>query len=172
MTTTPALFFRWDGHAMVPYGRFAWQAEKSFKPGLTYRLTSADEASSQTRRHYFAAVREAWINLPEHTAGEFPTPEHLRKWALIRTGFCNKQTWVVPTRQEAERMATAMEQVNEAFAIVTVKGCTVTRYTAKSQAGGKMGRREFQKSKQAVLDYLAAMIETTPEALAEAGKAA
>ena len=171
MSLPPPIYFIWDGDAMVPMARFSRLAESSFTSGQAYKMMVADEASSQTRRHFFACVKEAWANLPEALALEYATPEHLRKRALILTGFCNEQVWVVPSNAEAVRTAAALRKLDE-FAVVVVRENTVRALTAKSQAGGKMGRAEFQRSKTSVLDYLAKLINTTPEALNEAGRAA
>jgi hypothetical protein len=171
MSLPPPIYFIWDGETMQPMARFARIAEAAFERGRAYKMMIADEASSQTRRHFFACVREAWANLPEALALEYPTPEHLRKRALILTGFCDEQIWAVPSPAEATRTAAALRKLDE-FAVVVVKDNTVRALIAKSQASGRMGRAEFQKSKTAVLDYLAKLIDTTPEALKDAGRAA
>jgi hypothetical protein len=59
------------------------------------------------------------------------------------------------------------------FAIVTATGATVTVWTAKSQSVKAMGGKDFQVSKQAVLDVIADLIGVSPETLSrEAGQAA
>lgn len=171
MSTPPPIYFSWDGHALLPLDRFSRLAEQSFTSGHAYRMIVDEERSTASHRQYFAAIREAWANLPEPLAAQFLTPDHLRKWALVRTGFCNKQIWSVPSRAEAVRTAAALRQVDE-FSVVVNDKTTITRLTAKSQAYSKMGRREFQQSKEAVLDYLAKLIDTTPDELLKAGRAA
>jgi hypothetical protein len=173
MTRIPAIPMVWDGHAMQPMDRFARLAESSYTAGHAYRMIVEEERERSVASHkqYFAAVNEAWQNLPQPWAQQFSTPEHLRKWALIRTGFCHQQIWSVPSHAEAVRTALAFRQADP-FAVVVVEGHTLTRLTAKSQAGAKMGRKEFEASKTAVLDYLANLIEVTPDELLQAGKAA
>lgn len=171
MSLPPPLYWTWTGREMVPLDRFLRLAEQSFERGRAYKLMVAEEASSQSRRHYFACIREAWENLPEALALQYASPEHLRKRALILTGFCNEQVWSVPTNAEAVRTMRVLRQADE-FAVVVVRGNSLRLLTAKSQANGKMSRREFAQSKTAVLDYLAKLIDTTPEQLKEAGRAA
>jgi hypothetical protein len=107
-------------------------------------------------------VGEAWSNLPEYLADEFPTPDDLRKWALIRTGFCDIQK---VTGNKLLRFKGYSVVTTDADGVTTIR-------TARSQSFASMGKKEFEASKTAVLDYLAAMINVTPEDLMKAGKAA
>lgn len=170
--TTP-LTFRWEGDSFVPANRFmANRADQEFVIGQTYRLVEHHERSGESHRHYFAALHEAWQNLPEKAAERFPTSEHFRKFALIKTGHYDKEILVATTPEEARKFAAFLKPIDE-FAIVTVEGCTVSRYTPKSQSLRAMGKKDFQKSKQDVLDYAASLIGVEPEQLkAEAGRAA
>ena len=47
--------------------------------------------------------------------------------------------------------------------MVTVEGCIVTRYTAKSQSYRAMGKQTFEASKRAVLDVIADMLGVTAD---------
>ena len=59
------------------------------------------------------------------------------------------------------------------YAIVTVSGPVVRKFTAKSQSISAMGKKDFQASKQAVLDFLSGSIGVDTGTLAEnAGRAA
>lgn len=139
----------------TPDGRWSSRlAERSRTSSRAYRLIVAAERSAASHRHYMAAVGEAWANLPERLVEHFPTPHHLRKWALIKTGHCHIEK-IVGKRRVA---------VN-GYSVVVVDGPVTTVYTAKSQAVSSMGKTEFQASKEAVLDYLAKLIETTPDQL-------
>lgn len=165
MTAIPAMVFDWDGEAMRP--RHPRVADRHFVIGETYRLAVQEERSNASHGHYFAALAEAHTNLPEEWAERLPTPEHLRRYALIRSGFADSQTFVASSKAEAVRLAAFLRPVDE-FAIVTVEGSTVTRYTAKSQSYRAMGKADFQASKDAVLSIAAAMIGVTTQALSEA----
>ncbi|MBD9519326.1 hypothetical protein IB262_05385 [Ensifer sp. ENS02] len=148
--------FRWTGEELVPVNR-RWQslADRHLVVGEEYYLAEHNDRSMNTHRHYFASVAEAWRNLPEHFAG-LPfteSAEHLRAYALIRTGYCDAHTIVCSSKAEASRMAAFIRPI-DGFSIVDVKEATVTRYVAKSQSMKAMDKQEFQQSKAAVLDFL------------------
>lgn len=150
------LMFRWTGEELVPVNR-RWQslADRYLVVGEEYYLAEHNDRSMNTHRHYFASVAEAWRNLPEHFAG-LPfteSAEHLRAYALIRTGYCDAHTVVCSSKAEASRMAAFIRPI-DGFSIVDVKEATVTRYVAKSQSMKAMDKQEFQQSKVAVLDFL------------------
>jgi hypothetical protein len=150
-----------------------WQrlADKEYVVGQSYALEEIQERSPASHRAYFAAVNEAWANLPEHLAEEFPTADHLRRHALIRTGYADKQTVACATLAEALRWAAVVRSI-DTYAIVEVSGTVVTRWTAQSQSYRSMKREVFQASKEAVLDYLAELIGVTGDELAQQGQAA
>lgn len=173
MSRPQPITFRWDGEAMTPATPFmARLADKTFVIGENYRLTEEHERSAASHRHLFAAIHDAWMNLPEEMADRFPTSESLRKWALIKAGYRDERTFVASSRAEALRLAAFVRPTDD-FAIVTATGATVTIWTAKSQSVKAMGGKAFQASKQAVLDVIADLIGVSPETLSrEAGRAA
>jgi len=159
MITTPILF-SWDGEAMHPANStHAKLCDEQFIIGQRYRLVELNERSTASHNHYFAALATAWGNLPEHLIDIYPTPDHLRKFALIKCGYYNSSQIVVASEAEARRIATFMRPFDE-FAVIRAACKVVTVYTAKSQKLAAMGRQEFQKSKQDVLDYVASLINT------------
>lgn len=163
----------WQGDAFTPANGF-WSrlCDKLFVVGERYSLAEHHERSGNSHRHFFAAVHEAWTNLPEDQAERFPTSEHMRKTALIRTGFRNERSLVASSNAEALRIASFLRPIDE-YAIVIVKGCVVIEYTAKSQSMKAMGKADFQASKQAVLDWCADLVGITAEELnANAARAA
>lgn len=166
--STPPIPFMWDGEAMRPLPRFVQRADDAFGIGAVYVLSEVLERSSVSHRHFFAMVREAWRNLPEDRAAQFPNEEALRKHALISVGYCDVQTFVCKFKTEAQRLAATLAQAAGEYAIIAVNDKVVTRYTAKSQDTRAMQGPEFQASKSAVLDYLADMIGVEPRALEHA----
>lgn len=62
-------------------------ASREYIVGQVYFLEHREERSSASHAHYFACVADAWMNLPDALAERFPTPEALRKYALIMTGY-------------------------------------------------------------------------------------
>lgn len=150
--------------ATTPYGEK--RADEQYVIGERYRLTEWHDRSEVTHAHQFAWLAEAWRNLPERYAMEpwAQTPEHLRKYSLIRCGFCKTDTYACGSKAEAERWARNLRPLDE-YTIVTVQGTTVYRYSAESQAHRAMGAKRFQQSKQAILEFIAGLLEVDPSEL-------
>jgi len=165
------LAFEWNGDAMVPLRQCARMANKEFVVREVYRLAIHEERSANSHNHYFAALHEAWQNLPEGTAERFPTEDHFRKWCLIKAGYRDERTIVASSKAEAQRIAAFVKPMDE-FAVVVVKEATVIVATAKSQSVRAMGKKEFQESKQAVLEIAAEMTGLSPEMLTQPRRAA
>jgi hypothetical protein len=163
MTAIPMI---WTGETMEPLGE-TWRrrADKRFVVGQKYLIDPDEERSEASHRQFFAAVREAWMNLPDRFADAFPTETHLRKHALIRCGFRDETSILCASKAEALRVAAFVKSSDE-YAIVTVQGALVTRWTAKSQSQKAMGKAQFQESKDKVLDWIAKLIGTDTQTLA------
>lgn len=172
MSAAPVTYI-WTGEAMAPAGPgFARMCDRQFTVGERYRLEQCSERSEASHRHYFASLHDAWLNLPEDLSERFQTSEHLRKFALCKCGYADQRQIVCASKAEAQRVAAFIKPMDE-YAIVTASEAVVTVYTAKSQSMRAMGKAEFQKSKDDVLNYVASLIGTTPGTLAQnAGKAA
>ena len=168
----PFVLMRWTGHHFEPLPRDRSACLAQYEVGRVYRMTEHQDRSTKSHDHYFASLAEAWENLPERIVARVPTPEHLRKFCLIRTGFADSRTLVASSKAEALRLAAFLRPMDE-FAIVTVEGATVTVWTARSQSMKAMERAVFQDSKTKVLDYVASLIGTDPGTLSrETGRAA
>jgi len=163
MSAAPILF-QWTGEAMAPHPRFRRECDASFVVGENYRLAVQEHRSQANHNHYFAAIQEAWMNLPDLMAERFPTTEHLRKYALIKAGYRDERSIVCNSKAEAQRIAAFIKPMDE-FAVVTTHEAVVTVWTAKSQSKAAMGKQVFQESKNKVLDVLAEMIGVQPETL-------
>ncbi len=146
-------------------------ANKEFVVHEVYRLAIHEDRSATSHNHFFAALNDAWLNLPEEISERFPSAEHLRKWCLIKAGYRDERTIVASSKAEAKRIAAFVKPMDD-FAVVVVKEATVIVATAKSQSVRAMGRKEFQESKQAVLEIAAEMIGRSPEMLAQPGRRA
>lgn len=168
MTTGRPIAFNWDGEAMVPvHPRLA---DKEYVVGERYMLAPFEPRSVASHNHEFAWLQAAWENLPEELAEQFPTPTHLRRYALIRAGYSDSHSLVCASKAEALRLAAFIRPMDE-FAIVTVNGCVVNRFTAKSQSKRAMGKQVFQDSKTKIMEIVAQMIGVAPEQLREASAA-
>lgn len=154
---TAPLPFQWDGEAMIPKRGFAAKCDEEFIVGETYALVPHEERSMRSHRHYFACVRTAWLSLPEALAGDLPTPEHLRKFALIKAGYCDQERFACASNRDAIK-ASATIQTKDDFALIDISGKVVTIWTAKSQSVKAMGKEAFNESKAAVLELLESLI--------------
>ena len=162
----PVFLYEGDGEFKAD-ARFHWQCDQDFTVGERYRMDVVEERSAVSHSHYFATVNEAWNNLREDHSKRFPTPEHLRKWALIQCHYCHAAPKVFSTKQDA-LTAAAMIRAADHYSVINVHDNIVTVYTAESQSYKAMGKDRFQASKTAVLELLASMIEVTPKQLEKA----
>lgn len=153
---------------MVP--RSPRLADQAYVVGETYLLTAYEQRSAKTHKHEFAWLRGAWENLPEDLADLYPTPEHLRKRALIDAGFYHENVIDAGTKAAALRVA-AYIRASDDFKLVIVRGPLVLVREAKSQSMRAMGKKDFQASKTAILDLISTMIGVAPAQL-EAAEAA
>lgn len=158
--------YTWAGDGFTPLPRFAKACDKEFVVGQRYHMEAIEERSAVSHRHYFAAIHDAWLNLPEGEAERFPSSEHLRKWALIKAGFADERSVVCASNAEANRIA-AFIRPFDGYGVVVVREATVKVYSAQSQSLKAMGKVEFQRSKQAVLDIVAALIGVDAKALSQ-----
>lgn len=125
--------------------------------GEVHGWQMAEHRSAKSHDHFFACVNEVWKNLPEGLADDFPSSEHLRKWALIKAGFCSETHIVCANNSEALTLATKAKQMDK-FSLVAITGKTVTIWTADSQRKDAMGRAEFQAAKERALHVLSNLI--------------
>lgn len=169
MTDTAPIVARYEGEGAwsAPSPRWGKRADEIYVIGQDYLMAEAHNRSQKSHDHFFASLTESWKNLPETIAERFPTADHLRKYALIRAGFCDTHTLSCNSAAEARKVARFMEPIDE-FSIIIATAATVTRYTAKSQSLRAMGKDEFQRSKDAVLEIVSSLIGTTPAELSKA----
>jgi hypothetical protein len=157
--------FMWNGETMVPTRPKA--ADKAFVIGQRYWLDEVSDRSWISHRHEFAWIAEAWNNLPESFAEIFPSPEHLRKAALIATNWHRETIIDAGSRAAALRVATYARGEDE-FARVVARGSTVVVQKARSQrmhGHDRMDKDEFQKSKDDILGWISELIGVEPQRL-------
>jgi hypothetical protein len=167
MTPLP---YRWDGEALIPIRPKL--CDKELVVGAVYWMEPEAQRSDKSHRHEFAWLREAWLQLPEAIADDYPSSEHLRKRALIDAGFYNETVIDCGSKTGALRVAAFARGADE-FSVVITRGPVVVVRKAKSQSRRAMEPKEFQDSKTAILELVAQMIGVKPESLTrEAGQAA
>ena len=147
---------------MVPRNRNL--ADRSYTDTEEYRLDIVEERSSNTHAHEFAWLHEAWKTLPENIADSYPSPEHLRKRALIDCGYFHETVIDCGTNAAALRVASHLRAKDD-FALVIVRGGFVIERIAKSQSRRAMKKQEFQESKTAIMDLIASLIGVPAKAL-------
>ena len=152
--------FSWDGSVMRPHPRFRKLCDDQFAAGETYVLAADERASTASRNHYFAALHDAWLNLPEDQAQRFPSPEFLRRWALVQAGYANERVIPCDSEADAKRMALTARAL-DGYCVIVRKGTVVQIWTAQSQSHKSMTKEQFQASKSAVLDIVSKMIGVT-----------
>lgn len=163
MSAAP-LLYSWDGEAMTPVRHHAKRADEHFVIGRKYMLVEHQDRSAISHNHEFAWLHEAWLQLPESIAPLYPSPEHLRKRALIEAGFYDEQIVDAGSNAAAIRVAAAFRS-REEFAFVVVRGGFVAIRTAKSQSRRAMDKRDFQASKTAIMEVVANLIGVAPDQL-------
>lgn len=173
MSEAHPLLFRWEGDGFVPANNYvARRADQLYVVGELYRLTEHHDRSSETHRHYFACLGDAWQNLPEHLQAEYPTPEHLRKKLLVRCGYADERSIVCASKAEALRLSAFIRPMDD-YAVVVVREAVVRVFTAQSQSMKAMGKKVFQESKSKVIDALDDLLDVERGTIAKnAGRAA
>jgi len=154
--------------AMVPIERYEKVARRQFEIGEQYPLEIIEARDMHKHRGYFAAVNSGFKNLPEIEVVRFPSVEHLRKWCLIETGWCDEKEVWWDTQKDARRSATMVRQDVDEYARIHVSqginpetgepGWRVLIRRAKSQAVPAMKAEQFKQSSKAVLDMIESMI--------------
>ena len=147
----------WTGSAFQPQAPAdARLAALRYGAGEVITLAEWHDRSKASHDHFFALLGDLWATLPEHQAIRWPTPDALRYEALCRKGFCDVSTFFASSNAEAQRMAGF---IREPGIIVTIEGRAVTKLKPHSQSKREMGARRFQESKDAVLAFVAELLE-------------
>ena len=161
------LLFRWNGTAMIPlHGKIAGER---YTVNEVYSLTQEEYRSSASHKHFFAIIHDAWMQLPEDIMDELPSSEHLRAWALCKAGYCDKEIIKCASNDDAIRLAAITKSAGSKIRIVEVTGKIVTIWTPHSQSVKAMGAKEFQRSKDKILNVIAELIHVDPTTLKREG---
>ena len=143
------------------------RADAFYAVGERYIMVPVSHRSDATHKHEFAWLREAWMNLPEALADQYPTTEHLRKRALIDAGYFDETIIDAGSNAAALRVAIGIRPMDD-FALVFVRSAFVIRRTAKSQSRRAMNAKDFQASKEAIMGVVAKLIGVETKELAGA----
>ena len=168
------VIYNWDGErrVMVPQTRFINVCNRQFEHGEEYLQAVVEERSQASHNQFFAAVHDGWMNLNEESSKHFPTDQHLRKWALVQTGYCVETDFVCDFKAEAMRLAAYIRKDHE-YSVIKVSGSLVKVFDPESQSKAAMKKERFEQSKKDVLDLIATMARTTrPQLTKNAGRSA
>lgn len=161
------IIYEWDGEAMRPLDRFHNLVNAEFTVGERYRCEVQENRSWVSHKHQFAWLHDAWLSLPEHVAARFKNEDQLRRHGLIAGGFCDSTTVVCASRAEAQRWAEELGK-RQPDTVIEARNNVLVQFTAHSQARNAMDAKTFQRSKQAVLDYVAGLLGVDRKAAARA----
>lgn len=158
---------------LVPVGDAARDAVAKLAHGASVMVEINSPRSQKSHAHQFAWIASAWASIPEDMA-ELPwaaTPETLRKHALIATGYHQCVTLDTGNGTAARRIMAALRDAEyraHGYAVGKVDGLMVRIFTPESQSVRSMGNDRFQKSKTAILEWIADKIGVAPEELTRA----
>lgn len=145
-----------EGQFQAPIGH-ASRLDKALYIGQSLVWEHINQRSSESHKHYFAVIADAWGNLPEEMATALPSPEHLRKFSLVKCGYCTIVNIACATNADAVR-ACAQFLAMDTYSVCSINDRLVTVATATSQSMKAMGNKTFQESKNKVLDLISQMI--------------
>ena len=102
-----------------------------FCPECGAVLVDPAEHSDAARRRFFAIIRDAFDNMPEHWRPIIASPEHLRKWVLCKIGHCDATVTNCGSKASALEVQALAKRL-DTFAVVDIAGKVVTVATARS----------------------------------------
>lgn len=136
--------------------------DRKFVIGEHYRLAVHNERSQQFHEKFFATIADAWENLPDPWPIMLPSPEHLRKYALIKAGHCDVGVFPMKSKEEALASLAQFKLLFDTYCLVTVTGNVVTVYRARSQRKAVQDARQFYETAQKVFQVIGEMIGVDP----------
>ena len=138
--------------------------DKKLVVGECYRLDIYNERSEAFHGKYFATISEAWTHLPMPWDQMLPTPEHLRKYALIKAGWCDSIIMPMKSKTDAIASVHAMKLL-DAYCIATATGNVLTIWKARSQRKAFQSAKEFYETAVRVFDVIGGIIGVDPLSL-------
>ena len=167
MSTEYDVVCTWHGDALKPSTKtFAKLLDEQLVIGERYIVQIEAQRNWVAHRAYMATVGELYKNWPESAERQFESRDHLRHWALIRTGHCTRSEHVCETHAEAIRLAAALRSVVP-YCEIAVARNLVLRLTAQSQKSLAMGAKEFKQSCNDVIEFLCEYVGVTEQQLKE-----
>lgn len=160
---TPARM-KWQNGILMPVGRTAYATlSDAMEDGKIYDIEIVQERSQKSHGHFFASLSEAFSNLPELHRLDIPSIEHLRKRALIHTGWAH--TFKIPcaSGRAMNDLWKLMRETDEyVVCLPDPKTHVLTVYKARSMSKKEMRPKEFQQCKDDVLKWAWGLVGMEP----------
>lgn len=159
--------------AMVPHPRYGKVAARQFVDAEEYPMVILETRSRASHSHYFAALQEAYDNLPEKLAARWQSMDHFRKWCLIEQGWFHEDEHNFDTEQDAKTFAkrlTSFARAEDVYIRMWQTGVRVIVRRAKSQSAHAMAKDAFEASKKSVLELASLMVGIDRPALEKHAK--
>lgn len=159
---------KWDDErdVFVPERKLIAQLKKLYANGKAIWLEQVQFRSMASHNDQFAKIHERWDSMPNYITSRFINETHLRKYALIRTGWVKEMRHLPFTNREDAITGAVLARLIDSYALVTIDDCVVSFYVARSQrttGPESMTNSEFQKSKTDVLAFLNALLGIATE---------
>lgn len=156
MSSAIPLRYLGEGQFQATHGH-SKRLDKELTIGEVLTWGEVKGRSKTSHDHFFAQIDDSWATLPEHLAMDFPNATSLRKFALIKTGFCTMHRAVCRDNREAIATAAIFASLED-YTICEISGAVVTVWKPESQKVKAMGGKRFQESKTACLDFISQLI--------------
>ncbi len=151
------LIYQGKGRFEAASAYHANRLESLYGAGEMVTVEEVSERSLKSHNAFFAQVADAWSTLPETLSDNFPSAEHLRKWALIKAGYRTETHLVFRTNAEAITAAAFIGNL-DSYAICEVSDRLATVWRAESQSMKAMNKERFQQSKDDCLRVISNLI--------------
>ena len=157
--------FVWDAanRVMRPQERFNRLCDRQYQDGELYALGPVEDIDNVSRGKFMKAIKMTWENLPAKYK-RFPSPEHLRKAALVGAGWCNQSHDVFDSVADAKRHADGIRNAN-GYAVIVRSGCVVDVRIARSIAAGQITAEKWREVRPRALDWASEQINVAREAV-------
>jgi hypothetical protein len=167
---------RWKDGAFRPEGQWEQgRCDRDYAAAGLVTLTIEHERDMVSHRKQFAIVRTAWQNLPEALRDEdfAVNEETLRKYALIRCGYCDVESAIAYSAKAALELGALMGNLARqahGYCVVQTQKRAVRVWTPHSQSVRTMGAETFEQSRRDVTEFLAGLLGVSRDELESMGR--
>jgi len=145
------LIFMGDGEFRASSPYHVKRCAELYGQGEVVEVEEINDRSKASHKHYFAQLTDYWQTLPESLAQDFLSMDHLRKFCLIKAGYCTQHILRFRSKEEALEAESFISELDP-YVLCEVIGTQLTVWRAKSQSMQAMKKDEFEKSKADTLD--------------------